>query len=45
MGSGSFNRVSQHSDNSNSLTDNGFNSSMHINRMFDEVPEQVNIYI
>jgi hypothetical protein len=32
------------SNNSSGSTDGGFNSSMHINRMFDEAQEHVNIF-
>lgn len=35
-GNGSCNGISHSSSNSTNLTENGFNSSMHINRMFDD---------
>ncbi len=45
IGNGSFNGNHHSSSNSTSLTDGGFSSSMHINRMFDDAEENVNIQI
>ena len=43
MTNGSFNGNFHGSSSSNSFTDGGFNSSMHIKRMFNETPDIVNI--
>jgi hypothetical protein len=43
IGNGSFNGNCNSSSNSTNLTDGGFNSSMYINRMFDDAEEHVNI--
>lgn len=42
MINGSCNGICHSSSNSNSLTEGGFNSSMHINRMFDDASELIN---
>jgi hypothetical protein len=42
---GSTNGNCNTSSNSNSLNEGVFNSSMHINRMFDDTHEHVNIFI
>jgi hypothetical protein len=45
MNNGSCNGNNHSSSHSTSLTEGEFNSSMHINRMFDETSENVNIHL
>lgn len=43
-GNGSSNRIHRNSSDSTNLTECGFNSSMHINVMFDDVDEPVRYF-